>query len=300
MTPNADSAAAISVVLGRPAAVPNANREQAAAAHPTSSAATVPNGLASAATSVPTAPSPIIHSAMRRSGTAMSADMATMTAIEIPRRTAGKAGCWPSVPKRCATAGQLSVTSQAATRLSSTAQTIANSADQTTAVRLWSRATTTRSRAHTAGTSAANCQPDENQPGSAAKTPVSACSAAGWARSSSTSSPVPSRDHASSSPSVARRARKAGDESRKIRRPVRSRRSTPADVTRPDYCQAGTVASRRVARRLATVVTASTAAITISESPVEISGTESLCRWANSSTSLRPMNARIAASPVDR
>jgi hypothetical protein len=47
-------------------------------------------------------------------------------------------------------------------------------------------------------------------------------------------------------------------------------------------------------------VSASTVTITASEAPVEIPGIESCWRWAKWNTSLTPMNARMAASPVDR
>jgi hypothetical protein len=57
---------------------------------------------------------------------------------------------------------------------------------------------------------------------------------------------------------------------------------------------------RRSRARLVRVVTASTATITASDTPVDTSGTEAWCRCAKCSTSLTPMNTRITASPVDR
>ena len=51
---------------------------------------------------------------------------------------------------------------------------------------------------------------------------------------------------------------------------------------------------------LATVVKVSTTTMTTSDVPVEISGTDSLCMCRKWSTSLTPMKARIAESPVER
>ena len=57
---------------------------------------------------------------------------------------------------------------------------------------------------------------------------------------------------------------------------------------------------RREATMLASVVTSSTATMVISETAVEICGTPWSWIWANSRTSLTPMNARTAARPVER
>jgi hypothetical protein len=52
--------------------------------------------------------------------------------------------------------------------------------------------------------------------------------------------------------------------------------------------------------KLAVAVAARAVRITASEAAVEICGMELCWWWANSSTSLTPMKARISASPVDR
>ena len=189
----------------------------------------MPNGLASPAASVPTVPRASIQVPNRRTGTAVFAATAIVTAAARPRRTAGNAGWLPSVASNSLNDGQPPVKTRTESRVSPIANTTARPADPASLRRRCASATATSTTDHRSGRSDSKSQAESNQPGNAATRRASADSVADWASSSTPRPARPRAAHTSRRPSVARLARRDGSGSRNS-----LRRAIDRSVRSPD------------------------------------------------------------------